>query len=95
MRLQVEFGNVYRGPGTGEREKLTGAVLMQAKAAMGSWDRRNGPAVETILNPVSDSVKRPDDLIVRVFGFVTDRIVIGAQGNGLAARTKSDGKEAR
>jgi hypothetical protein len=54
--FRLSLGNVYWGADMGEREKLTGSVLMQAQAAVGSWDRPDGANVKPIrrhpFNPV-------------------------------------------
>ena len=53
--FRLSLGNVYRGLDPGEREKLTGSGLMQVQAAVGSWDRPDGPDLEAVgrhpLNP--------------------------------------------
>ena len=73
------MGNVYRGLDTGEREKLTGSVLMQAQAAVDLWDARTDPMLRPyagIYSTLDWSCKRDlDDHLVWFSEFVTYGIV--------------------
>ena len=71
---------MYTGvPSTGEREKLTGSVLMQAQAAMGRGTGQTDPPWKPYVGIHSTQypilVTKLDDHIVRVFGFVAYGIV--------------------